>query len=45
MREPISERFDALLRQVKANRPNEDISLIRKAWEFCVAHHEGQTRA
>ena len=38
------ERFDALLRQVQANRPNEDISLIRKAWEFCVAHHEGQTR-
>jgi GTP pyrophosphokinase len=29
---------------VHANRPNEDISLIRKAWEFCVAHHEGQTR-
>src|SRR5208283_2809066 len=41
---PISERFEALLRQVKANRPQEDISLIRKAWEFCVAHHEGQTR-
>ena len=37
-------RFEALLRQVHANRPNEDISLIRKAWEFCVAHHEGQTR-
>ncbi len=42
---PIGERFDALLRQVKANRPNEDISLIRKAWEFCVSHHKGQTRA
>ncbi len=42
---PIGERFEALLRQVHANRPNEDISLIRKAWEFCVSHHEGQTRA
>jgi GTP diphosphokinase / guanosine-3',5'-bis(diphosphate) 3'-diphosphatase len=42
---PISERFEALLRQVQTNRPSEDISLIRKAWEFCVAHHEGQTRA
>jgi len=42
---PIGERFEALLRQVQANRPNEDLSLIRKAWEFCVAHHEGQTRA
>ena len=40
----IGSRFEALLRQVHANRPNEDISLIRKAWEFCVAHHEGQTR-
>jgi GTP pyrophosphokinase len=42
---PIGERFEALLRQVQANRPNEDVSLIRKAWEFCVSHHEGQTRA
>ena len=42
---PIGERFEALLRQVHANRPHEDISLIRKAWEFCVSHHEGQTRA
>ncbi|MGD0479181.1 MAG: bifunctional (p)ppGpp synthetase/guanosine-3',5'-bis(diphosphate) 3'-pyrophosphohydrolase [Terracidiphilus sp.] len=42
---PIEERFEALLRQVQSNRPNEDISLIRKAWEFCVSHHEGQTRA
>jgi len=41
---PIGERFDALLRHVQANRPSEDISLIRKAWDFCVAHHEGQTR-
>jgi GTP diphosphokinase / guanosine-3',5'-bis(diphosphate) 3'-diphosphatase len=41
---PIAERFEALLRQVQANRPNEDISLIRKAWDFCVSHHEGQTR-
>ena len=40
----IGERFEALLRQAQANRPNEDISLIRKAWDFCVAHHKGQTR-
>ncbi len=40
----IGERFEALLRQAKANRPSEDISLIRKAWDFCVAHHAGQTR-
>src|ERR1700734_3859282 len=41
----IEERFEALLRHAQANRPNEDISLIRKAWEFCISHHKGQTRA
>jgi GTP diphosphokinase / guanosine-3',5'-bis(diphosphate) 3'-diphosphatase len=41
----IDERFEALLRQVQANRPNDDVSLIRKAWEFCVQHHKGQMRA
>lgn len=41
----ISDRFEALLRHVHANRPSEDVSLIRKAWEFCVQHHEGQSRA
>jgi len=42
---PIDQRFEALLRQVQANRPTEDITLIRKAWEFCVKHHDGQMRA
>jgi GTP diphosphokinase / guanosine-3',5'-bis(diphosphate) 3'-diphosphatase len=41
----IDERFEALLRHAQANRPNEDISLIRKAWEFCISHHKGQKRA
>jgi GTP pyrophosphokinase len=41
----IDRRFEALLKKVHANRPSEDITLIRKAWEFCVRHHEGQTRA
>src|SRR5579863_7478419 len=43
--EQINERFEALLRRVQANRPSEDVTLIRKAWEFCVKHHEGQMRA
>ncbi|MFP5205131.1 MAG: HD domain-containing protein, partial [Acidobacteriota bacterium] len=47
---PVSEqevagRFDALLHHVRANRPHEDVSLIRKAWEFCVQQHRGQMRA
>ena len=41
----VSERFEALLKRVQANRPNEDVSLLRKAWDFCVKHHEGQMRA
>src|SRR5580692_6952623 len=41
----IDERFEALLQHLQANRPSEDVSLIRKAWEFCVKHHEGQMRA
>ena len=45
VRRRIDQRFDAMLKQVHANRPSEDISLIRKAWEFCVQHHEGQIRA
>jgi GTP pyrophosphokinase len=41
----IDRRFEALLAHVLANRPNEDVSLIRRAWEFCVQHHAGQMRA
>jgi GTP pyrophosphokinase len=41
----IEERFAALLRQVQANRPSDDVGLIRKAWDFCVQHHKGQMRA
>ena len=43
--EIIDQRFEKLLRQVQANRLNEDVSLIRKAWDFCVQHHAGQARA
>ena len=45
LQEAINLRFEGLLRHVQANRPTEDVSLIRKAWEFCVQHHEGQMRA
>jgi len=41
----VEPRFHALLKHVQANRPSEDVALIRKAWEFCVKHHEGQMRA
>lgn len=41
----VARRIESLLRHVQANRPSEDIALIRKAWEFCVRHHQGQMRA
>src|ERR1035437_948089 len=41
----VDRRVEALLKHVHANRPSDDIALIRKAWEFCVRHHEGQMRA
>jgi GTP pyrophosphokinase len=44
-RSAIDRRLEALLKRVKANRPSDDVALIRKAWEFCVNHHEGQMRA
>src|SRR5690349_6454838 len=43
--EMIDARIEKLLSQVHANRPSEVVSLIRKAWEFCVRHHAGQERA
>jgi GTP pyrophosphokinase len=43
--EKINERFELLTRQVQINRSTEDVSLIRKAWEFCITHHAGQMRA
>jgi len=41
----MDQRLEAMLKLVHANRPTEDLSLIRKAWEFSVQHHRGQMRA
>jgi GTP pyrophosphokinase len=41
----MDQRIEALLKRVHANRPTEDISLIRKAWAFSAQHHRGQCRA
>ncbi len=38
-------RFQKLLDTLKANRPTEDTAIVRRAWEFCLLHHEGQMRA
>ncbi len=41
----VEQKFDLLLKTVSANRPADDLDIIRKAWEFCVQQHEGQKRA
>src|SRR6476659_1728355 len=38
-------RFRELMRRMRANRPNDDLELIRKAYEFSQKHHAGQSRA
>ncbi len=37
--------FRQLLVKVRTHRPNDDISLIERAYEFCLLHHRGQARA
>ena len=41
----IDERFQRLLETVHANRPGDDLGIIRKAWVFCMRQHAGQKRA
>ncbi len=41
----IDEKFQKLLETVHANRPGDDLDIIRKAWAFCLQQHEGQKRA
>ncbi|MDR3744501.1 MAG: bifunctional (p)ppGpp synthetase/guanosine-3',5'-bis(diphosphate) 3'-pyrophosphohydrolase [Acidobacteriaceae bacterium] len=38
-------KFVHLLDEIHKNRPNDDLNIIRRAWEFCLAQHEGQKRA
>src|ERR1700687_4029851 len=38
-------KFRELLKRVKSNRPNDDLELIRKAYDFSQKHHAGQSRA
>ena len=41
----IDDKFRTLLDTVHANRPADDLEVIRKAWAFCLQQHEGQKRA
>ena len=41
----LTARFQQLLQKVAENRPSDDLEIIRKAYEFSLKHHQGQTRA
>jgi GTP pyrophosphokinase len=38
-------RFRELMRKLRENRPNEDLAIVKKAYEFSQKYHSGQTRA
>ena len=38
-------KFRDLLKKVRAYRPNDDLEIIRKAYDFSLKLHTGQSRA
>ena len=41
----LNGKFQQLLAKVAENRPTDDLEIIRKAYDFSLKHHQGQTRA
>ncbi|MFT4112336.1 RelA/SpoT family protein [Silvibacterium sp.] len=41
----FADKFKQLVDTVHANRPSDDTEIIRRAWQFCLEHHDGQLRA
>src|SRR6202161_1692764 len=37
--------FRELMKQMQANRPQDDLSIVKKAYDYSLKHHEGQMRA
>ncbi|WP_236657280.1 RelA/SpoT family protein [Acidisarcina polymorpha] len=44
-RDLLADRFRELIATVRKNRPSDDTEIIRKAWDYCLEHHNGQLRA
>ena len=38
-------KYRDLLKKVRANRPNDDLEIIRKAYDYSLQSHKGQNRA
>jgi GTP diphosphokinase / guanosine-3',5'-bis(diphosphate) 3'-diphosphatase len=41
----LNAKFQQLLAKVAENRPSDDLEIIRRAYDFSLRHHNGQTRA
>jgi GTP diphosphokinase / guanosine-3',5'-bis(diphosphate) 3'-diphosphatase len=38
-------KFRDLMKRMQENRPQDDLSIVKKAYDFSLKHHEGQSRA
>jgi len=38
-------KFRDLMKRMQDNRPQDDLSIIKKAYDYSLKHHEGQSRA
>src|SRR5438552_14281020 len=38
-------KFRELMKRMLENRPQDDLSLVKKAYDYSLKHHEGQSRA
>src|SRR6185369_3388367 len=38
-------KYRDLMKTVRANRPNDDLAIIKKAYDYSLIHHNGQSRA
>ncbi len=38
-------RFRELMKKLRENRPNDDLDIVKRAYDFSQKHHAGQSRA
>ena len=38
-------KYRDLMKRMQANRPQDDLSIVKKAYDYSLVHHDGQTRA
>ena len=38
-------KFRDLMKRMQENRPQDDLTIIKKAYDYSLKHHEGQSRA